>query len=74
VAVDPDRIDIAYNGVPVVKRGFCPSERALARTAQVLRKDFFTVTINLNLGPGVCSILTSDLTHDYVTVNASYRS
>ena len=74
VAVDPARIDISYDRVPLVRKGICSSDRELARTVEVLKQDFFTVTIDLHVGEGVCSVLTSDLTHDYVTLNASYRS
>ena len=41
---------------------------------RVLKQRKFTVTINLNAGPSVCRVLTSDLSLDYVKINADYRS
>ena len=32
------------------------------------------VTVNLNIGRGKASVWSSDLTYDYVKINASYRS
>ncbi|MCK5229953.1 MAG: bifunctional ornithine acetyltransferase/N-acetylglutamate synthase, partial [Desulfobulbaceae bacterium] len=44
------------------------------QATRVLKQKKFTVTINLNAGPSVCRVLTSDLSLDYVKINADYRS
>jgi glutamate N-acetyltransferase / amino-acid N-acetyltransferase len=72
--LDPETIDIFYNRTPLVRNGVSVGARQYPKVQEVLRKDFFTVSIHLHQGQGSCSILTSDLTHDYVTLNASYRS
>ena len=34
----------------------------------------FVVRVSVGEGPGTCTFWTSDLTHDYVTINADYRT
>jgi len=72
--LDPQKIDIFYDSIPAVLNGISAGTRQEARLRQVLRRESFTVSIRLGRGPGAFSLLTSDLTHDYVSLNASYRS
>ncbi|TRY19063.1 bifunctional glutamate N-acetyltransferase/amino-acid acetyltransferase ArgJ [Tessaracoccus rhinocerotis] len=67
---DPDRIDVAFNGVQVCIGGQIGQDRALVdltgRSVHVL--------VNLNAGDQGATILTNDLTYDYVKENAEYSS
>lgn len=72
--LEASKIDIFYDGMPVVRNGMDAGGPSLKRLKKVLQKDFFVLTIDLHLGRGTHSVLTSDLTHAYVTLNASYRS
>ena len=72
--LDPERVQIAYDGVPVVRRGQGTGKPRLAQARRVLRKETFAVTVDLRLGDGTHTVLTSDLTHDYVRLNATYTS
>ncbi len=67
-ALDPDRLTIVIDGVPVLVDGM-PSgdEPALAN-------GHCSIEIDLALGDGTASYLTSDLSYDYVRINAEYRS
>lgn len=71
--IDPDKIDLFFEEVPLVKGGVgvYRNERIVSK---ILKRDFFKVIINFNLGKGEFSLYTSDLSIDYVKVNASYRS
>jgi glutamate N-acetyltransferase/amino-acid N-acetyltransferase len=40
----------------------------------VLQQEEFTVTIDLHGGNAQASVLTTDLSYDYVKINASYRT
>ena len=40
----------------------------------MMKEQDFTVTLDLHLGPGSHWILASDLTVDYVKLNANYRT
>jgi glutamate N-acetyltransferase/amino-acid N-acetyltransferase len=44
------------------------------KAGQVLKKKSFRVTADLRLGKGQFSVFTTDLSIDYVKINASYRS
>jgi len=74
VDVDPDKIDIMFDGVMVARAGLYVGEHAEKPATAVLKKPEFCVTINLNHGNGSASYYTSDLTYDYVKINADYRS
>jgi len=45
-----------------------------ARASEVLKKPEFTVTVELGLGEGSAYYYTSDLTYDYIKINADYRT
>jgi len=47
-----------------------PEEKA----AGVIKNKSFKVTVNLHQGKGEFSVFTTDLSLDYVKINASYRS
>jgi glutamate N-acetyltransferase/amino-acid N-acetyltransferase len=42
--------------------------------AAILMRREIDVTIDLNMGPARATLLTCDLTHDYVTINAEYTT
>jgi glutamate N-acetyltransferase / amino-acid N-acetyltransferase len=70
--VHPQKIDIWYDRVCLVHRGIARSKERADKARKVLEKDAFVLAIDLHLGPGSARVLTSDLTHDYVSLNASY--
>jgi len=41
---------------------------------EVLRRKEFVVTVDLGLGDGRATVYTSDLSHEYVSINADYRT
>jgi glutamate N-acetyltransferase/amino-acid N-acetyltransferase len=74
IPIDPDAIDLYFDRVQLIDHGqYCGTE-AEAQAATVLQQSEFMVTINLNNGPGCDAVLTSDLSIDYVKINADYRS
>jgi glutamate N-acetyltransferase/amino-acid N-acetyltransferase len=72
--VNPNRIDVFFNKVPIVKNGMGVASRLEERAAEVIKKKTFKVTVELHKGKGYFSLLTTDLSLDYVKINASYRS
>ena len=73
IAIRPEKIDVLFNGVAVVKHGVGLVARE-HRAARVLKQPSFTVRIRLGLGNQSASIWTSDLTHEYVRINSAYRT
>ena len=72
--VDPDRIDLFFDKAPIVTKGVGVGGRSEKRASQILKKNSFKVTIDLHQGKDQFSVLTTDLSIDYVKINASYRS
>jgi glutamate N-acetyltransferase / amino-acid N-acetyltransferase len=66
--VREEMVEIFYDGVLAVANGQ-PSKTPLARLKKVARLSKFTITINLHAGPAEHSILTTDLTEEYVRIN-----
>ena len=71
---DPNRADIAVNEVPVAKDGLGTGIEAEKAAARIMAGDEFSVTIDLKSGDGSFSVMTTDLSYDYVRINADYRS
>jgi glutamate N-acetyltransferase/amino-acid N-acetyltransferase len=74
VSIDPNRIDVFFDGAPVVKRGMGVGIQAEKKASRILKKRSFKVTVDLHRGRSQCSVFTTDLSLDYVKINASYRS
>ena len=74
VPINPNRIDVFFDKVPIVKDGMGTGSRWEDQGSQVLKKESFKVTIDLHQGKGQFSLFTTDLSIDYVKINASYRS
>lgn len=74
VELDPDRVDISFDDVPVVKDGLAIGGEAEQQASAVLKRSEFVVNIELHQGNGNASYYTSDLTYEYVRINADYRS
>lgn len=72
--VEPDRAELFFDDVRMVQGGVFAGGDAEARGTEVLRKREFTVTVDLHLGDGRATVYTSDLTYDYVKINADYRT
>jgi glutamate N-acetyltransferase/amino-acid N-acetyltransferase len=66
--LDPNTLSIAIDGVPVLVRGIPSGDEP------VLTNGHCAIDIDLALGDGVASYLTTDLSYDYVRINAEYRS
>ena len=72
--VDQDRVALSFDDVPMVRDGVFLGGDAEERGTEVLRKKEFSVTIDLRLGDGDAVVYTSDISHEYVSINADYRT
>lgn len=72
--VNPDKVSILFDDVAMVTEGLGLDSAQEARASEILKKPEFTVTVDLALGEGSAYYYTSDLTYDYVKINADYRS
>jgi len=74
IEVDQNLININFNQIPVAKNGLSTGPEMEAKATEVLKSDEFSVIIDLQQGVAEASYYTSDLTYDYVKINAAYRS
>jgi glutamate N-acetyltransferase/amino-acid N-acetyltransferase len=70
---DPNLVDVALGGEKLCERGAPgPGDTTAARAA--LSKREVTVAIDLNRGGSQASVLTNDLSPEYVRINAEYTT
>jgi glutamate N-acetyltransferase / amino-acid N-acetyltransferase len=63
-----ERVTLALNGVTVLRAGAPSGDEPTLDGADC------TIDLDLALGDGSAGYLTSDLSFDYVRINAEYRS
>ena len=77
-ALDPARLALSViaTGAPplLLVRGGTPTGYAEADAAAVFAQPEFTVHLDLGLGDGAATLWTTDLSHEYVSINADYRT
>ncbi len=71
---DPERVDIAFDDVLMVKDGLGQGREIEAAATAVLKKREFSVLVDLKAGTGTFAVQTCDFSLDYVKINADYRS
>ena len=69
-----DRIAITFGDIPVVRRGTGLGQAAEEQANSVLKGRAFTLTVDLGIGHAEATVWTTDLSPEYVKINASYRS
>ena len=74
IEVDQSRLSLQFDDVCMARNGVFAGGDAEARGTEVLRKKEFAVTVDLGLGNGCATVYTSDLSHEYVSINADYRT
>jgi glutamate N-acetyltransferase/amino-acid N-acetyltransferase len=74
ISFDPDRVDIFFDAVQVVKNGIGLGADAEKSAGKVLKNPALTIRINLHQGRSRTSVYTCDLSLDYVRINADYRT
>ncbi len=70
VGLQEDRLDIAYDDVPVLQGGQPIGENE-SQWRRIVNRPRFTVTLDLNLGDSAYRLLTTDLSEGYVNFNKS---
>jgi len=69
-----DRVDIWIDDVQIVAEGLGRGAEAEKLAAEIMTRNEFSITVDLHEGGYHDRILTCDLTHEYVTINADYRT
>jgi glutamate N-acetyltransferase/amino-acid N-acetyltransferase len=72
--LDQNAIDLYLDDVHVVSRGGRRPEYREEDGQRVMKQSEITVRVGLGRGSASQTVWTCDLSHDYVTINADYRS
>lgn len=73
-ALAPERLGLRFGDVEVVRRGTLAPGYDETRAAAVMREAAYTIAIDLGGGKASARFLACDLSHEYVSINADYRS
>jgi glutamate N-acetyltransferase/amino-acid N-acetyltransferase len=68
--MDSQKIDVILNGVQVAKNS-APFED---KNKVSFEGRDFEIIINMNIGQSFATVMTNDLTHDYVHENSAYST
>ena len=74
VPVEPAMIDIYFDGIMMVNRGLGCGKDAEIAVTNILKKNEFSISIDLHRGNYRATVFTCDLSVDYIKINADYRS
>ena len=72
--LDPGSIDLFLDDVHVAKGGGRNPSYREEDGQRVMKQSEITVRVHLHRGPAQATVWTCDLSHDYVSINADYRS
>jgi glutamate N-acetyltransferase/amino-acid N-acetyltransferase len=72
--LDVGKVAVWLNDVCVVRNGGLAPDYTEARGAAAMRAEEITIRIELGLGQESARIWTCDFSHDYVRINAEYRT
>lgn len=72
--LDVDRVSIYLDEVCIVRQGARAPEYSEAKGLAIMAKSEICVRIDLGGGTAKARLWTCDLSHDYVTINAEYRT
>jgi glutamate N-acetyltransferase/amino-acid N-acetyltransferase len=72
--LDPSRVSFWLDDVLVVENGARASSYGEADGQRVMKNDEITIRVALGRGAASATVWTCDFSHDYVSINADYRS
>jgi glutamate N-acetyltransferase / amino-acid N-acetyltransferase len=72
--IDPNTIDIRFGELPVCRNGGRAVDFDEDAAHAYIQKTEFSISIDLHQGAGGCTFWTTDLTHEYIRINADYTT
>lgn len=73
IQFQPENVEIYIGSVPVMTKNFAIGQNG-TELKSILASSEVTITVHLNEGNGSSSFWTCDLSHEYVSINAQYRT
>ena len=72
--IDPERIDISFGDLPICRNGASAAGFDEAAAHGYISQREYSISVHLHQGQGSCIFWTSDLTTDYIRINADYST
>jgi glutamate N-acetyltransferase/amino-acid N-acetyltransferase len=72
--IDPETIDISFGELPICRNGGLAAAFDESAAHDYISQPEFSITIDLHQGAGSCKFWTTDLTHEYIRINADYTT
>lgn len=73
-AADRDLLSIKFGDILVAEKGWVSPSYTEEAGADYMKQSELKISVDLGLGQGAATIWTCDLTHQYIAINADYRS
>jgi glutamate N-acetyltransferase / amino-acid N-acetyltransferase len=73
-AADRDKLGISMGGIAVARNGERVAGFDEEPVAKHMKGDHIKIGVDIGLGSGTATVWTCDLTHEYIAINADYRS
>ena len=74
VNFNPSKLSLQFNAIRVVENGQAVGGRAASQAQRIMRKKQYVMTLSVGNHPGCARLWTTDLTYEYVRINASYTT
>ncbi len=71
---DRDRLTIRFGNILVAEKGWVAPDYSEDAGARYMKNSDLQVSVDLGVGAGSATVWTCDLTHQYISINADYRS
>lgn len=72
--LQPERVEIDFGTLPICREGGRAAQLDVAAAHAYLKQAEFSVTVRLGVGSARCTFWTTDLTAEYVRINADYST
>ena len=72
--LNQEKLSLWFNDVCMARNGVFAGGDAEAQGTEVLKGKEITVRVDLGIGMGRSTVYTCDLSHEYVSINADYRT
>ena len=72
--LDSNKVKVHLNDILIVEQGGRAKSYTEAKGQKVMKEKDITITIHLGRGKATQTVWTSDLSYDYLKINADYRS
>jgi glutamate N-acetyltransferase/amino-acid N-acetyltransferase len=73
ISFAPEKVEISFDHLPILKKNF-RAKFSEEKAREALSREEVNITVDLHVGGKTATFWTCDLTKDYVSINAHYRT